>query len=116
MENLACGVCNGESGGVFRGVACIPGAPMSIAWCSECLKRNVAPTFIFEHDFIFVAEGDIEKLNGWARIRETWCDGAYISFDEYVKRITPEQVKEALDQYQTYRQANIPQQFTEEDL
>src|SRR5262245_35013928 len=61
-DNLPCGICNGESGGNFIGVASVPGAPLSVAWCSECLSRNAAPSYVFEHDFIFVAEGDVEKL------------------------------------------------------
>lgn len=94
-----CGVCGCESGGTFVGVASIPGVPMSIAWCSECLKRDCAPAEVFEHDFIFVAGGNLDALNEWARSRETWADGRYILFDEYVKRITPEQVVDALREF-----------------
>lgn len=89
---IKCDVCHGESGGDFVGVACIPGAPISIAWCSECLVHDCAPVWIFEHDFIHVAGGDLEALNEWARQRKTWVDGRYVAFDEFVKRITPEMV------------------------
>lgn len=94
FDRSVCEVCGGQSGGKHAGVASIPGVPMSIAWCDECLKRNTAPAFIFEHDFIFVAGGDLKNLAEWARDRETWADGKYIAFDEFVKRITPEMILE----------------------
>jgi hypothetical protein len=96
FDRSICEVCGGQSGGRHIGVACIPGAPMSIAWCDECLHRDTAPAFIFEFDFIHVAGGNLANLAEWARDRETWADGRYISFDEFVKRITPEMVLEAL--------------------
>jgi hypothetical protein len=98
-ETLSCDVCNGESGGTFVGVAAVPGAPCSIAWCSECIKRDSAPVWIFEHDFIYVANGDLEALNEWARSRVTWVDGKYVGFEEFVKRITPEEVKKGWEDY-----------------
>jgi hypothetical protein len=94
-DALLCDICRNESGGTFVGVASVPGAPVSIAWCSECLKRNTAPAFVFDHDFLYVADGNVENLVEWARTRETWADGRYISFDEYVKRFTPEDVAKA---------------------
>lgn len=96
---MACEICNNESGGTDVGVASIPGAPVSIMWCGECLKRDCAPTFVFEHDFIFVAGGNLDVLNDWAKQRETWANGRYISFVEYVQRITPEEVRRQLDEY-----------------
>jgi reverse gyrase len=94
-DELPCGVCKGESGGKFVGVACVPSVPLSIAWCSNCIQRDAAPDYVFEHDFIFVANGDVNNLCEWARTRVTWVDGKYISFDEYVRRITPERVAQA---------------------
>jgi hypothetical protein len=93
-----CEVCHGESGGEEVGVACIPGVPMSISWCSECLKHEAFPSFVFDYDFIFVGEGDLNHLNDYAKNRVTWFDGKYVGFLDYVKRITPEQVKQELDE------------------
>jgi len=97
-----CEVCHDESGGKEVGVACIPGVPMSISWCSECLKHEAFPAFVFEHDFIFVAQGNLEALNEWAKERVCWADGKYIGFLEYVKRITPEQVEKELKEYEEH--------------
>ena len=97
-----CEVCNGESGGVEVGVASIPGAPMSISWCSECLNHDAFPSFVFDHDYIFVARGDLTALNEWARQRVTWSDGKYIGFEEYIKRITPEQIQKENEEYQKH--------------
>jgi hypothetical protein len=96
MVAVMCEICNGESGGIDIGVASIPGVPMSIMWCDECLKRDCAPSFVFEHDFIFVAEGNLDALNEWSKQRETWADGRYASFTEYVQRITPDEVARRL--------------------
>jgi hypothetical protein len=95
-----CEVCGGQSGGRHVGVACVPGAPVSIAWCSECIKRDSAPAFIFEHDFIFIAQGDLSQLNEWARGRVTWYDKKYISFDEFVQTISIDRVREELAAYE----------------
>ena len=94
-----CDVCKNESGGKDVGVASIPGVPMSIMWCDECLKRDSAPSFIFEHDYILLAEGDLDELNDWAKSRETWADGRYMTFMEYIERITPEQIQKELAAY-----------------
>lgn len=93
-----CEVCNNESGGRDVGVAAVPGVPMSISWCDKCLEALAFPAFVFDHDFIFVAEGDLANLDGWAKNRVTWADGKYMGFLEYVKRITPEQVQKELAQ------------------
>jgi hypothetical protein len=86
-EPSVCDVCNGESGGKQVGVACIPGVPMSIMWCSECLKHNCAPKWILEFDYS-MSDGDLRNLQEWASERETWLDGKYITLRELVA-ITP---------------------------
>ena len=96
---MTCEVCRNESGGTDVGVASIPGVPMSITWCSECLKRDCAPSFVLEHDFVFIAGGDLNALNDWAKQRETWADGRYMVFTEYVQRITPQEVERQLKEY-----------------
>lgn len=95
-----CDICGNESGGKDVGVAAIPGAPVSIMWCDECLKRDCAPTFVFEHDFIYVAYGDLANLNDWALSRWTWADGRYMQFREYVERIKPEDVERGIEEYE----------------
>lgn len=105
MAGGICDVCLGESGGTFVGVAAVPGAPVSIAWCSECLQRDTAPSWVFDHDFIYVAGGDLDNLVEWARQRRTWADGRYMSFEEYVKRWTPELVAQALVDYEAAMRA-----------
>jgi hypothetical protein len=101
---MTCDVCNGESGGEFVGVAAIPGAPISIAWCRTCLAQNAVPTFIFDYDYVHVAGGDATRLNEWARSRTTWIDGAFVRFDDYIiTRWTPERVQAELDAYDQSR-------------
>lgn len=99
---MSCEICQNESGGTDVGVASIPGVPMSIMWCDECLKRDCAPAFVFEHDFVFVANGNLDALNDWSKQRETWADGRYVSFTEYVQRITPAEVARQLAEYEQY--------------
>jgi len=95
-----CDVCQGESGGAFVGVASVPGAPVSIAWCRACLARDAAPSWVFDHDYIFVAQGNLAALHDWARQRVTWDDGRYVGFDEYCKRWTPARIAEAWADYE----------------
>lgn len=85
---MACEVCNNKSGGTDVGVAAIPGVPCSIMWCSECIKRDCAPSFVFDHDYVFVADGNLDALNDWSKSRVTWADGRYMTFTEYVQRIS----------------------------
>lgn len=97
---LVCDVCRGESNTDIAGVAAIPGAPISIAWCVTCLRRrNAVPTFILEHDYVYVAGGDLSRLAEWAVERETWADGRYMTFKEYVKRFSPEDVQRMITEY-----------------
>lgn len=96
---MPCEICNNESGGTDVGVASIPGVPMSIMWCSECIKRDCAPSFVFDHDYIFTAHGDLNVLNDWSKQRETWADGRYMNFVEYVQRISPEEVARQTAEY-----------------
>jgi hypothetical protein len=107
-DTETCDVCNGESGGSFVGVASIPGAPMSIAWCDKCIRHEAIPEFVAQHDFIFVASGDLSRLVDWARQRSVWADGGYLEFEEYVKRISPADVQKAFDGYATALEAVQP--------
>lgn len=94
-----CEVCHGETKSEEVGVAAIPGVPCSISWCQSCLNHDAFPSWVFEYDFIFVAQGDLNNLNEWARQRVCWADGKYIGFEEYVKRISPERVKKEQESY-----------------
>jgi hypothetical protein len=95
-----CDVCKGKSGGTYAGVASVPGAPVSIAWCNLCIGRDAIPDWIADHDFIFVAQGDLARLSEWARARTVWADDRYMSFEDYVKRITPQMVEEQWQQWE----------------
>jgi hypothetical protein len=45
-----CDVCHGESkGAVYVGVAAVPAAPMSVAWCQNCLHVNAIPRHVAEY-------------------------------------------------------------------
>jgi hypothetical protein len=58
------------------------------------------PPFVFDHDFVFVAEGNLDALAEWALERSTWIEGRYMPFREYIKRWTPEKVAEELANYE----------------
>jgi hypothetical protein len=100
-----CEVCNDEAKSEEVGVAAIPGVPCSISWCRSCLEHEAFPSWVFDHDFIYVAEGNLEGLNDWAKQRVTWADGKYIGFLEYIKRITPEQIQTELLKYRDAAEA-----------
>ena len=100
FDRGCCETCGGQSGGTHVGVASVPGNAYSATWCTECLQRNTAPAWIFDHDFVFVAGGDLAALADWARARETWADGRYVPFDEYVQRITPERIAQEMKEFE----------------
>jgi hypothetical protein len=96
-----CECCNDESGGTDVGVACIPCGPMSIMWCNNCLQHKpiVIPSFAVEYLYIFVAGGNLDNLADEVKEWYTWADGKYMPMNEYVKRITLEQVEKELKEY-----------------
>lgn len=100
-----CDVCHNESCTEDIGVACIPGVPMSIMWGNKCLNNPlgiVVPSHTIEYHFIFGGMGNVENLADWCKELYTWADGKYMKFDEYVKRISMEQVQKELDDYEQY--------------
>jgi hypothetical protein len=45
----ACDVCMGQSpDSQYVGVAAVPAAPVSVAWCQNCLRNNAIPLFVVE--------------------------------------------------------------------
>lgn len=103
--DLVCEVCQGATGAPVLGVASVPGAPVSIAWCQACVTAGAVPSWIFDHDWIFVADGHLEALAEWARERVTWADGRYMPFEEYVTRWTPEKVAAEQARYAALQRA-----------
>ena len=103
MAGDTCDVCDGASGGAFVGVGSIPGAPVSIAWCDRCIAQEAVPSWIFDHDIVFVADGDLTRLAEWARQRVTWVEGAYVSMADYAVRYwTPEKIAAEQARYQQH--------------
>ena len=48
-KDSQCDVCHGESkGSTYVGVAAVPAAPVSVAWCQNCLQVNAIPRFVAE--------------------------------------------------------------------
>lgn len=99
-SDLTCDVCNGESGGIFVGVASLTSGPMSVAFCNKCIAERAEPTFALDYLFIHVANGDINNLHPSVLEMRTWVDGGYVIFTDYVKRITPAMVDAELRGYE----------------
>jgi len=48
-KEAQCDVCHGESkDSKYVGVAAVPAAPVSVAWCQNCLRVNAVPRFVAE--------------------------------------------------------------------
>lgn len=75
-----CEVCRGESGGTFKGVASIPGVPMSIGWCDSCLTQNAVPRWVVHSQYAMVGG----ELADWFTEQTTWVDGAYQVVRNYI--------------------------------
>lgn len=100
---MICDCCNNESCTKSIGVASIPGVPMSILWGDKCINFPdgiVIPDFACEYFFIHVANGNLDNLIDEIKEYYTWTDKQYMKFTEFVKRITPEQVKKEIEEYE----------------
>lgn len=103
-EGPACGVCGDESGGAYVGIAAVPGAPVSLGWCRNCLGNNAVPRFVAEA-WLFggFAQAD-EPIPGeapnpevfadWVRGFTIWLDGQYVPFVDAVPRLWEEELRE----------------------
>jgi hypothetical protein len=102
----SCGVCGrtGDYGGTYA----VPGAPVTIEWCNECLQRGCQPMFVVElHSRLHVDSGYMDTaiadhlstppdlgesvaaakqqgigpdlgLADWFLEEYTWLDGGYV--------------------------------------
>jgi hypothetical protein len=100
-----CNIC-GKS--PTLGVAAVPGFPVSLAWCRECLENQVLPLFCVE-----VTCGDldlstketfkkygVEKveeigLADWFLFSSTWVDERYEMIGLYLARLIVENSRES---------------------
>jgi len=92
-----CDICNNESPDAqYVGVASVPGAPVSIAWCQNCLQNNTVPSFVVE-TWLFTewAFNDGTRTNipmpverpefplaDWAGEMTLWRNNSYITIKE----------------------------------
>jgi len=93
-----CDICNGESkDSKFVGVAAVPGAPVSVAWCQNCLQVGAVPMFVVE-TWLFTEfdpaynlpdppipmpeERPQFPLAPWAGEMKIWRNGRYISVED----------------------------------
>jgi len=72
-----CEVCHNDEG--IR-VAAIPAIAMSVAYCTECLKRDAIPEFVFK----FAHEMEL-NYSGY----RTFHLGQYMSWDEWNATVAP---------------------------
>lgn len=102
-----CDCCNGESGGTFVGVASVPGAAVTIAWCDRCLKENATPFFAAEY-FVLMVDGHIEELIEDVHQQTVWRDGRYMPFPEFAATVTPERIRQFWKDYAEAWHASPP--------
>jgi len=61
-EELICEVCNKNKA---IGVASVPGVPLSVAYCKECLMANSHPMYVLIANTALC--GKLENCNEWWR-------------------------------------------------
>jgi len=71
MKDSICECCNKNQ--PLVGVACIPGLPMSIAWCRECLEAGIIPY--------------------WALVNQTASANGLENCDEWWKELVTQTLK-----------------------
>jgi len=94
------------------GVAAVPGHPVSISWCRECLEHNVQPLFCVEATVCplgaegFDDHGGLPEAMKWLKERdlgnptehfaewfltsETVYEGEYVRIDDLLERLWAE--------------------------
>jgi hypothetical protein len=90
-----CDICDREP---MVGVAAVPGFPVSLAWCRECLVNSVLPMFCVEatvcdgeltikesFDKWDIKSVDQMGLAYWFLESSTWHDGKYVNIKEFLE-------------------------------
>lgn len=91
MSDDLCDTCKK---GKTVGVACVPGVPMSAAYCKECLEEGASPIGILRANVACcggVERTDPRYLNGtW-----TYCDEEYMTLKAALERhpLTEEELR-----------------------
>lgn len=90
------GVCECCKSNQAIGVASIPGVPMSISWCQDCLEAGIAP-----YDIVVA---NTACCGGFDQVAEWWSELVERSL-QYHKKTMPEfleDVAKALDKLEGY--------------
>lgn len=82
-----CQVCDDQSGGVFVGVASLPGVAMSVGWCRNCLDSNAVPPWVAQHWLEDAGGGDIDALADWVFEMTVWHGGRYQPVREFITTV-----------------------------
>lgn len=85
-----CEVCDGGSKGLYAGVACIPGVPISVAWCLSCVERSAVPLFVVEVNAWSMGFA-ADRAEPWFLEQTLWVDGKYVTVREWMAALTEEQ-------------------------
>lgn len=73
-----CDTCNKDDGEI--GVASLPFAPMSVAFCRDCLKQGAYPLWAL-HIGIEMCGGS-DEVADWFKLMNSFHNGKYISGKE----------------------------------
>ncbi len=97
--NLNCDVCNKRP---MIGAFCIPGLPMSCAYCQECFDANAHPMGILVS--MTATTGSLEAFDHfWVKMVEDTCKHLGVSMEEFMERVREEKVNQeiaAIDPWQ----------------
>jgi hypothetical protein len=80
-----CDVCDDESNSYDVGAACVPGHPLTIMWCRECLDRFAVPAWILEYELANLCDYNLAGISPIGRRRSTWYHHRYMTADEYFR-------------------------------
>lgn len=104
MGEDSCNVCGRSDD--FVGYAAVPGAPVTIGWCKECLQRVCQPMFVIETALVDPEDESLEDgvkrqwreqaidprehLAEWFLESETYVDGEYVKVGDLLGRYVDE--------------------------
>lgn len=100
IEHFVCQICQGESKGSFIGLQASRVGPAQYYTCYECYYNQAEPQWILEFVWVFLANGNKDKVPVKFATLRTWLAGRYVGLYEFgPSTITIEDVRMMQDAY-----------------
>lgn len=95
FKESKCEVCEQNNS---VGVAAVPGAPVSVAWCKTCLEEGAyGPIWVAKSTILTI--GGLENAEDWFKESLVFIDGKYVPIKEALKAYDWKADEEAMNNH-----------------